>query len=342
MADSGKFRGETDFDISVIICTHNPREDYLRRTLEALQNQSLPRAQWEMLLVDNASTVNLSGKWDLGWHPHGRHVREEELGLTPARLRGIRESAGGMLVFVDDDNVLNPDYLQRALEISNSHPWIGAFGGSTIGEYEIPPPDVAVDRLMQLAVRKIERSSWACLPGTKSLVCAPCGAGMVVCRKVADHYASSVASDEFRKLLDRRGNSLASGGDSDIAYCACELGLAVGLFSDLSLSHLIPAGRLDAAYLVRIAEEMSYSHAILRYRWDGIIPDDPGRPVYRGKADQLFRLYQKIRSRLRASGSMTFGERVTVAEAAGLQRARRDVIAHASNEAASESGMNGQ
>jgi glycosyltransferase involved in cell wall biosynthesis len=92
--------------LSVIICTHNPRSDYLRRTLESLRAQTLPTKEWELLLVDNASSEPLASRWDLRWHDNALHVREEELGLTPARLRGIRQSRGRLLIFVDDeDNV---------------------------------------------------------------------------------------------------------------------------------------------------------------------------------------------------------------------------------------------
>src|ERR1022692_4717847 len=97
---------------SVIICTHNPRPDYLRRTLDALKAQTLPKEQWELLLIDNASKEPLADTWDLSWHPQARHIREEALGLTRARLCGISQSKGELLVFVDDDNVLSADYLE--------------------------------------------------------------------------------------------------------------------------------------------------------------------------------------------------------------------------------------
>ena len=45
--------------ISVVIPTHNPRMDYLRRVLEALRGQTLPREQWEIIVVDNGSRVPL-------------------------------------------------------------------------------------------------------------------------------------------------------------------------------------------------------------------------------------------------------------------------------------------
>ena len=74
--------------ISVIICTHNPRPDYLRRVLDALKAQTLPKERWELLLIDNASNEPLSGEWDLSWHPHARHIREIQFinGLTAGQL----------------------------------------------------------------------------------------------------------------------------------------------------------------------------------------------------------------------------------------------------------------
>ena len=47
-------------ELSVIICTHNPRLDYLGRVLDALREQTLGKEQWELVVVDNASTSSLS------------------------------------------------------------------------------------------------------------------------------------------------------------------------------------------------------------------------------------------------------------------------------------------
>ena len=98
--------------ISAIICTHNPREEFLKRALQALAVQTLDTQNWELIVIDNASTERLDKSLDLSWHPDSRVVRENELGLTPARLRGIRESKGDVLVFIDDDNVPEPDFLR--------------------------------------------------------------------------------------------------------------------------------------------------------------------------------------------------------------------------------------
>jgi glycosyltransferase involved in cell wall biosynthesis len=115
--------------ISVIICTHNPREDFLRRTLAALRAQTLPTTQWELLLIDNASEKSLSALWDLAWQPNARPLRENELGLTSARLRGIREAQGELLVFVDDDNVLADNFLAAAAELFSKRADLGVASG---------------------------------------------------------------------------------------------------------------------------------------------------------------------------------------------------------------------
>jgi glycosyltransferase involved in cell wall biosynthesis len=105
------------FSASVIICSHNPRSEYLARVLAGLRSQDTPMSQWELILIDNASSNSLQS-YDLSWHPLGRHVFEHNLGRSCAVQRGIVESKSDVLVFVDDDNVLAPDFLRQALKIA--------------------------------------------------------------------------------------------------------------------------------------------------------------------------------------------------------------------------------
>src|SRR6516165_7404390 len=93
-------------ELSVIICTNNPLEEHLRRTLEALRAQTVSTSRWELLIIDNASEPPVDAG-DLSWHPRARVISETIPGLSFARVRGIREAIGDLLVFVDDDNVLD-------------------------------------------------------------------------------------------------------------------------------------------------------------------------------------------------------------------------------------------
>jgi glycosyltransferase involved in cell wall biosynthesis len=260
--------------ISVIICTHNPRLEYLSRTLEALRSQSLEYADWEILLIDNGSHQPLASRVDLSWHPLGKHIREEELGLTPARLRGIAEAKGDLLVFVDDDNVLRCDYLEVAYRIPQTHPYLGAFGGSIEAEFEVEPDPRFQSLLHGLTIRRVTETKWANF-GNK---CIPYGAGLCVAAKVAQAYAANASGSEIRRSLDRRGANLAGGGDLDLAMTSYDLGLGVGLFTELALTHLIEKRRLSPQYLHRICVEGNYSSHIVGYLHTGVAPQ------YRGSA----------------------------------------------------------
>ncbi|HEY9610794.1 glycosyltransferase [Allocoleopsis sp.] len=247
--------------LSVVICTHNPRRDYLDKVLHALKSQTLPIEQWELCLIDNASDEVLASEIDLSWHPQARHIREEQLGLTPARLRGIKEAAAETLVFVDDDNVLDSDYLEVALQISKDWPKIGAWGGQIRPDFEETPPDWTKPYWSMLAIREFDQDKWSNLLNHSST--APCGAGICVRKVVARKYADLFHKHPKRAGMGRKGKLLLSCEDSDLALTACDIGLGTGQFTSLKLTHLIPAYRLQEDYLLRLVEGMTYSLTML-------------------------------------------------------------------------------
>lgn len=256
--------------ISVIICTHNPREDYLRRTLDALNKQTLPKDQWELLLIDNASKQPLMGKWDLSWHPHSRLIREDELGLTFARLRGIKESSGELLVFVDDDNLLAMDYLERVRDLTESFPHLAVLGaGRILPEFEVAPEAELKPYLPMLALRDVGHSFWSNDPMDWHV---PWGAGMVVLRKIANTHRERVLASDISRSLDRKGADLNSCGDDEFSWTACEMGYGRGLFTELVVTHLISESRLGREYLYRLAEGTAYSSALLKWLKAGQMP----------------------------------------------------------------------
>jgi glycosyltransferase involved in cell wall biosynthesis len=259
---------------SVIICTHNPRPHYLRRVLEALRNQTLPLDQWELLLIDNASKEPLTSKsWDISWHPHARHIREEKVGLSSARLRGMREARSDLLVFVDDDNVLEVDYLSEVIRIEREWPRLGVWGsGATIPEFEVEPADNLREFLDMLALRDQNSAQWSNV--IPCVGARPWGAGQCVRANVATAYRKYFENSSIA-INDRNGSTLSSGGDMEICFVACDIGLGVGIFPELKLTHLIPKERLNEDYLVRLAEGIGTSAAVLAYKWEKTFPVFP-------------------------------------------------------------------
>jgi glycosyltransferase involved in cell wall biosynthesis len=248
--------------ISVITCSHNPRRDYLEQVLESLAKQTVSPTCWEYVFIDSASTESLATRVNLSWHPHARCIREDELGLTRARLRGIAESQGDLLIFVDDDNALDCDYIEQAQRLYCARPDIGAWSGVTRPGFEQPPPSWTRAYWGNLVIRDVPRDIWSNLPSLPDTM--PCGAGLCVRRNVAAYYGNLHTSGHRPFQLDRIGRSLLSAGDNDLAACACDIGLGVGIFRSLSLTHLIPPSRLEEDYLVRLAEGVSLSGVLLR------------------------------------------------------------------------------
>lgn len=248
--------------LSVVTSTHKPRRDYLERVIQSLRGQSLPVGRWEYVLVDNGGPDAVTGSVDLSWHPRARLVHEPTLGLTHGRLKGIDESTAPVIVFVDDDNVLSSDYLAESVRIAERLPFLGAWGGSAHGEFERPVPGWIGPVLRMLAIRTVHRDCWSNMPFLADSM--PTGAGLSVRRAVAERYRD-LHRDGLRPiLLDRVGESLASAGDEDLAACACDIGLAVGVFHTLALTHLIPSARLEERYILRLAEEIAWSTEIRR------------------------------------------------------------------------------
>lgn len=258
--------------LTVITCTHNPRPAYLAATVEALARQTLPTDRWEYLLIDNASAPERAPVVDLSWHPLARLIREERLGLTPARLRGVREACGDLLVFVDDDNVLDEDFLEQTLWVAKNRSYLGSWSGQCRPGFDEPPPKWTRRYWGNLVIREFAADVWSNLPRLPETM--PCGAGMCVRRETARHYLDLHESGRRRFQFDRTGDSLVSGGDNDLAACACALGLGVGLISALKLTHLIPPQRLTVDYLARLAEGIQFSSMLLDVE-HGIRPPAP-------------------------------------------------------------------
>jgi glycosyltransferase involved in cell wall biosynthesis len=280
--------------ISVITCSHNPRRDYLERVLESLARQTVAPSCWEYILIDSASSESLATQVNLTWHPRARCIREEELGLTRARLRGIAESQADLLIFVDDDNALDSDFIEKARELYSARPDIGAWSGVTRPGFEQSPPSWTRAYWGNLVIRDVPRDVWSNLPTLPETM--PCGAGLCVRRKVAAYYSMLHATGHRPFQLDRIGRSLLSAGDNDLAACACDIGLGVGIFRSLSLTHLIPPNRLEEDYLIQLAEGVSLSGVLLRSLRDSSGAFQP-RTWKRRVADMLRLVFKNRRQR---------------------------------------------
>lgn len=251
-------------NISVIICTHNPRADYFQQVLNALACQSLPLHAWELVVVDNASKIAVDSQWQLDWHPQGRIIREAQPGLTAARLCGFRQARGEILVFVDDDNLLNGDYLAEVQRIFQRHLNLGAIGGRSYPRFETSPEPWMKEFYKVLALRdfgerELLSDQYAEGETIKYPDFAPAGIGLAIRRQVFGAYVEQMEHDTARLALGRTGKKLTSGEDNDIVLTVMQQGWQVGYFPGLEIVHLIAANRLEKNYLAQLNEAATRS-----------------------------------------------------------------------------------
>jgi GT2 family glycosyltransferase len=95
--------------ISVII-PHRNQNEYLEQCLTSLDRQSLPRAIFEIIVVDNGSAVPPEDV--VARHPGVKLLQEPEPGPGPARSRGVLAAAGHILAFIDADCRADVDWLR--------------------------------------------------------------------------------------------------------------------------------------------------------------------------------------------------------------------------------------
>ncbi|MDF9798363.1 glycosyltransferase involved in cell wall biosynthesis [Catalinimonas alkaloidigena] len=252
--------------ISVIIPTFNPRLEIITKVLNSLKAQSLPLSYWELIIIDNASTNNTISSLSFDWHPHWKIVKEDEPGLTYARLKGFENAKADILLLVDDDNILDRGYLINAIEIMNKHKNVGIAGGKSLPVYEKAPPDWFHNINIALGCRnlgdkvilsnyhnKVKNNEFNSYP-----TFAPIGTGMVLRKKVANSY-STFRKESISKITDRKGKSLSSGGDNELVIIGIKEGWEVGYFPSLVVDHIIPKKRIESSYLARMNYHSSRS-----------------------------------------------------------------------------------
>jgi len=124
---------------SIIVSTRN-RAGALARLLPLLMGQQTDKP-YEVIVVDNQSTdTTRAVVQPFLKHPAFRYVVESNVGMSHARNRGIVESRGDILVFVDDDAIIDSEWMQTLTQVYRQDPDAWVVGGKIVLEYDGPLP----------------------------------------------------------------------------------------------------------------------------------------------------------------------------------------------------------
>ena len=110
---------------SIIINTRNRPKLLLKRSLPSVLNQTFK--DYEIIVVDDASEK------DYGSLPVRYIKNKERIGLYVSRNVGVDHAKGEYIVFLDDDNEIHPDYLEKTIKALS--PGISAVGVGKIIKY---------------------------------------------------------------------------------------------------------------------------------------------------------------------------------------------------------------
>jgi glycosyltransferase involved in cell wall biosynthesis len=237
--------------VSIVVCCYNST-NRLQATLDHILNQQTSDGlQWEIIVVNNNSTDNTKNNANdiLANAPQQipfKVVDEPEPGLSSARKKGYDSSNYEYLLLVDDDNWLSPSYIQTVFNLFENHTDVGIIGGWGSPEHEINPPEWFSEFSSCYALgeqAKVEEGkSWG------DSICVY-GAGMGLRMSALEMLQDS---GYYALLSDRKGDTLISGGDTELCY-AMRLGPYRVIYDHrLQFKHLMPKGRINWKYLKKL------------------------------------------------------------------------------------------
>jgi glycosyltransferase involved in cell wall biosynthesis len=120
--------------LTIAICTYN-RAEFLDLCLRSVLNKSAKQAVYNVLVIDNNSTDQTKEVVQdfMVEHPNLKYVFEANVGLSNARNRALQQCETKWIVFIDDDVLLNPDFIERALFLTGQQLYI-FIGGKVISK----------------------------------------------------------------------------------------------------------------------------------------------------------------------------------------------------------------
>lgn len=126
--------------VTVLICTWN-RSRLLEQTLQQMTSLRAPsNGDWELLVVNNNCTDETESVLErfMGRLPL-RHLLEPKQGKAYALNLGLREARGELIVFTDDDVLVDPNWLVELCSAADRWPEASFFAGRVDPWFEIPP-----------------------------------------------------------------------------------------------------------------------------------------------------------------------------------------------------------
>jgi len=240
--------------VSVIVCTFNGASR-IEKALSHICQQDLI-ANLELIVIDNASSDKSSevSQNYLALHcPFDWRVETEvKPGLINARLAGMRLAKYDFLLYCDDDNYLNTDYVIRGYNLMVENDRIGALGGYGTAVFEGQKPDW------------FDRYSHSFAVGAQANQDGKIEAKRAEIYGAGSFWRRAIISGAYERgystaLTGRTGDKLTSGEDVEWCLLVQLMGYEIWYSSHLKFEHLMPASRMNWKYYLKLKSGIAAS-----------------------------------------------------------------------------------
>lgn len=242
--------------LSVIICTYN-REKFLYDALSHVAHNDFPYENYEIVLVNNNSTDSTESECQRFAKDFPevqfRYFVETKQGLSHARNRGIDESRGDILVFLDDDSFVKPDYLSNLQKRMDQHPEAMAFGGKITPLFESGVEPKWLSKWTYSWVSAIDLGDKV-VPFEGNAY--PIGANMGFRKNCLEQCG------KFNTELGRSKKNLMAGEEKDLFNRLKEKDMTILYFPDIHVEHVIPPQRTTDDYIKRMGQGVGMSEKV--------------------------------------------------------------------------------
>ncbi|HVZ93245.1 MAG TPA: glycosyltransferase family 2 protein [Phycisphaerales bacterium] len=242
---------------SIVICTHN-RSAILARTLEGMTRLEVPPgAEAELVVIVNACTDDserVAREWVARMPVPTRVVVEPEAGHSVARNRGVAESRHDLIVFTDDDVLIDPRWASEIVAVYREHgERVGVVGGK-----------------VELWWSAVERPGW--MPKDLEWLLASHDRGDEVKElRTADLFGASFSfrravfeqCGPFRKDLGRKGKHLGAFEEAVFIESAIRGGWRAFYTGRARVKHWVHPERATQKFFGDLVYEYSKQRALL-------------------------------------------------------------------------------
>lgn len=250
--------------ISVIICTYN-RNRELEGTIKGIFQQKSSQSNYEIIIVDNSPirrAREIFNKYSKNL-PELKYEHEPELGLNNARNYGVQVARGEWIAFLDDDAIPEKFWLNNIIKAIDTIPRFGVIGGKVIPMFPKEPPKWLTQELYP-SLSSCDYPSNGNFKKLDFPLEYPVGANIV--------YPVSLLKEfnGFKPNLDRTGENLLSGGETDLNYRIQRAGYPIWYCPKFVVHHQIPTTRMKKEFYRSRVYWAGRTWALLHFEWFGL------------------------------------------------------------------------